>query len=151
MKTGESVNDYVSRVMLVANDIRNAGEDMQDVKIVKKILRTLTERFNYIVCSIEKSKDIDSLSVDELQSSLLVHEQKFRKSGVEEQALKVTGGERSEAKEEDMFDGKGRGRGNFRGRGRGRGRAFNKATVECWRCHNLGHFQHECPRYAHYV
>ena len=66
MKTGELVSDYFSRVMLVANNMRNAGEDMQDAKIVEKILRTLTERFNYIVCSIEESKDIDSLSVDEL-------------------------------------------------------------------------------------
>ena len=34
----------------------------------------------------------------------------------------------------------------YRGRGRGKGRAgFNKATVECYRCHNLGHFQYECP------
>jgi hypothetical protein len=37
-------------------------------------LRTLTEKYNYIVCSIEESKDINHLSVDELQSSLLVHE-----------------------------------------------------------------------------
>lgn len=77
MKTGESVNDYFSRVMLVANNMKTAGEVMKDAKIVEKILRTLTERFNYIVCSIEESKDIDSLSVDEFQSSLLVHEQKF--------------------------------------------------------------------------
>jgi hypothetical protein len=74
MKIGESVTDYFSRVMVVANDMQNYGEDMQDVKIVEKILRTLTDKFNYIVCSIEESKDIDLLSVDELQSSLIVHE-----------------------------------------------------------------------------
>ena len=50
---------------------------MSEVKIVEKILRTLTEKFNYIVCSIEESKDISQLTVDELQSSLLVHEQNF--------------------------------------------------------------------------
>ena len=77
MKLGESVTDYFGRVMLVANDMRNLGENMSDVKIVEKILRTLTEKYNYIVCSIEESKDINHLSVDELQSSLLVHEQKF--------------------------------------------------------------------------
>ena len=113
MKTSESVNDYFSRVMLVANNMRNVGEVMQDGKIVEKILRTLTERFNYIVCSMEESKDIDSLSMDELQSSLLVHEQKFGKSDVEDQALKVIGGERSIAKEEDRFGERGRGSGHF--------------------------------------
>lgn len=135
MRSGETVNDYFGRVMVVANDMRNCGEDMPDVKIVEKILRTLTENFNYIVCSIKESKDIDSLSVDALQSSLLVHEQKFRKSGGDEQALKVSYDERGS-----------RGRGaSTRGRGRGRGRQFDKATVECYKCHQLGHFQYECP------
>mgnify|MGYP001792253449 CR=1 FL=1 len=92
MKNGESVFDYFTRVMMVANDMRNCGDDMQDVKIVEKILRTLTENFNYIVCSIEESKDIDTMSVDTLQSSLLVHEQKMRRpsNGAEEQLLKVS-------------------------------------------------------------
>ena len=63
---------------------------MEDVKVVEKILRSLTEKFNYVVCSIEESKDIDSLTVDELQSSLIVHEQKFQRRNSEEQALKAT-------------------------------------------------------------
>ena len=44
--------------------------------------------------------------------------------------------------------GRGRGRGMFRGgRGRGRGRrqSLNKAIIECFKCHKLGHFQYECP------
>ena len=77
MKEGETIVEYFSRVMTVANNMRNNGEAMQDVQIVEKILRTLTERFNYIVVSIEESNDTSCLSVDELQSSLIVHEQKF--------------------------------------------------------------------------
>ena len=49
-------------------------EKMNDVAIVEKILCSMTLEFNYVVCSIEESKDIDDLSLDELQSSLLVHE-----------------------------------------------------------------------------
>lgn len=121
MRSSEGVTEYFSRVMTVANKMRIYGEDMQDVKVVEKILRSLTEKFNYVVCSIEESKDIDALIVDELQSSLIVHEQKFQRCNGEEQALNVT----SEG-------GRGRGRGTYRGRGRGRGRGradFNKATV----------------------
>lgn len=140
MKEGETIVEYFSRVMTVANNMRNNGEAMQDIQIVEKILRTLTERFNYIVVSIEESNDINCLSVDELQSSLIVHEQKFRRRiNEEEQVFNVTQEERS---------GRGRGRstfGGYRGRGRGRPSPAYKAAIECFKCHKRGHFQYECP------
>lgn len=66
MKSGKGVSDYFSRVMSVANKMRVYGEQVNDVTIVEKILRSLSDQFNYIVCSIEESKDIDHLSIDEL-------------------------------------------------------------------------------------
>ncbi|KAL5818692.1 hypothetical protein ACOSQ3_022582 [Xanthoceras sorbifolium] len=45
--------------------------------VVEKILRSLSPKFNYVVCSIEESKDLDILSIDELQDK-------------EEQALQVS-------------------------------------------------------------
>ena len=77
MKAGEGVSKYFSRVLSVANKMRTHGEQMQDVTVVEKILRSLSEKFNYVVSSIEESKEVGQLSVDELQSSLIVHEQKF--------------------------------------------------------------------------
>ena len=88
MKVGETITNYFARVMIVANQMRSYGEQMSESTIVEKILRTLTEKFNYIVVSIEEYKDIDSLTIDELQSSLIVYEQKFHRSHGEEQALK---------------------------------------------------------------
>ena len=141
MKMDETIDDYFRRVMVVSNKMRSNGEAMPDSKIVEKILRTLTDKFTYVVVSIEESKDTRDMSIDKLQSSLSVHEQKFKRTPLEEemQALNVN------------VRGRGRGR-SFRGRGRGR--AFNKATVECYKCHNLGHFQYECPKWsneAHYA
>lgn len=77
---------------------------MSEEDVVEKILRSMTPNFSYVVCSIEESKDLSTLSIDELQSNLLVHEQRIN-AHVEEQALKVTYGESS----------RGRGRGGFRG------------------------------------
>jgi hypothetical protein len=80
--------------------------------------------------------------VDELQSSLLVHEQKVREKRSEEQVLQVQHGTRY---------GRGRGRNNFqRGgnsyvRGRGRARPFvNRSAIICYRCQKPGHYQFEC-------
>lgn len=141
MQAGESVNEYFSRTLTIANKMRIHGETMGDVIIVEKILRSMTPKFNYVVCSIEESNDIDTLSIDQLQSSLLVHEQRMSVPVIEEQALKVTSENRAEGS-------RGRGRGGSRGRGRGRGRGmsnFDKSTVECYHCHKLGHYQYECP------
>ena len=140
MKNEENIDEYFGRVMVVSNKMRSNGEDMSDSKMVEKILRTLTDKFTYVVVAIEESKDTRKMTIDELQSSLSVHEKKFKKINHEEgdQALNV----------------KGRGRGSYRGRGRGRGRSFNKATIECYNCHQLEHFQYECPiRYngAHFA
>ena len=49
----------------------------------------MREKFNYIVYSIEESKDIDSVSLDELQGSLLVHEQKINPQDKDKVALKA--------------------------------------------------------------
>jgi len=54
------------------------GERMEQVTIVEKILRSMTTKFNYVVCSIEESNDVTTLLVDELQSSLMVHEQRMK-------------------------------------------------------------------------
>ncbi|KAL7592649.1 hypothetical protein Lser_V15G32689 [Lactuca serriola] len=138
MKKEEITSEYFTRVMLVTNQMRSNGEEIPNSKIVQKILRTLTERFTYVVVSIEESKNTISMSVDELQSSLAVHEQKFKRMEQrEDQVLKVSTKGRTKGRS---------GRSPNRGRGRRRGRQpFDKSLIECHRCHNLGHFQYECP------
>ncbi|XP_027915064.1 uncharacterized protein LOC114174419 [Vigna unguiculata] len=128
--------------MIIGNDMRTARKIMDDGHIVEKILRTLSDKYNYIVCSIEESKDINTMIVDELHCSLLVHEHKIQRKKVVEQALKVIDDNSAPQAYEQSSRGRGHGgyRGRGRGRGRGQGRAFYKSIVECYRCHKLGHF-----------
>ncbi|XP_073264243.1 uncharacterized protein [Populus alba] len=144
MKAAESVNDYFGRTLIIANKMRIHGECMKDVVIIEKILRSMTPKYNYVVCSIEESNDLDILSIDELHSSLLVHEQRIsRHVVIEEQALQMTYGAQQ--------GGQDAGRNNYRGRGRGRGRGkfgFDKTAIDCYNCGELGHFQWECQRKA---
>lgn len=71
----------------------------------------MSPKFNFVVCSIEESHDIDFLSIDELQSSLFIHEYKINQQNKEKQTLN--------ASIEDNQTG-GRGGGNYTGRGRGK-------------------------------
>lgn len=74
MKAREAIIEYIGRVLVLANSMRSLGKVIVDVKIVEKILRTLSEKFNYVVCTIEELKNTSKMSIDELQSSLLRHE-----------------------------------------------------------------------------
>lgn len=141
MKESDTISEYFSKVMVVANDMRNLSEEMTEAKIVEKILRTLVEKFTYVVCAIEESNDIKEMSVDGLQSSLLVHEQNLNKHVGEERAMKVEGWQGRSYPSN-------RGRGSYRGgyrEGRGEQRRFDKSNIECFKCHKKGHFKSECP------
>ncbi|PNX65879.1 retrovirus-related Pol polyprotein from transposon TNT 1-94, partial [Trifolium pratense] len=145
MKEDESVTDFFARTLAIANKMTSHGERLTDGNIVEKILRSMTSKFEYVVCSIEESHDVTTMSIDELQSSLLVHEgrMKIHKVKEEEQALKVSNSNLGRG----SANSRGRGRTSSRGRGRGGRSAANtsKEFVECYRCHKLGHYQNECP------
>ncbi|PNX94522.1 copia-type polyprotein [Trifolium pratense] len=141
MKEEESVNDFFGRVLATVNKMKIQGENMEESIVVEKILRSMTEKFNYVVCAIEESNNVETLSIDELQGSLLVHERKMKPIKQEDQALKVTYGDRNA----------GRGRGRGAKGGQGRGKRINKETIECYKCHKLGHFQYECPNVGDYA
>ncbi|XP_020417955.1 uncharacterized protein LOC109948674 [Prunus persica] len=89
MKVGESVDEYFGRPLdlTMANKRRINGEKLEDVAVIEKILRSMTPKFDYVVCSIEESKDLDNLSIDELQSSLLGNETKANVVETEEELL----------------------------------------------------------------
>ncbi|GMP68737.1 hypothetical protein CsSME_00028255 [Camellia sinensis var. sinensis] len=52
--------------MAIVNKMRIYGDNAEDVTIVEKILRSMTPKFNFVVCSIEESNDVDELSINEL-------------------------------------------------------------------------------------
>ena len=77
---------------------------------------------------------MDTLSIDELQSSLLLHEQRINRHTIDEQALQIN--------YEPQVKGRGGDRGSYRGRGQVRGRFwFDKTTLECYNRYRFGHFQ----------
>ncbi|PNX61467.1 retrovirus-related Pol polyprotein from transposon TNT 1-94, partial [Trifolium pratense] len=119
MRIGEFIDEYFSRTLSIANKMASHGDTITQSTIVEKILCSLTSRFNYVVCSIEESNDTTTMTVDQLQSSLLVQEQRMKHQRYEqEQILKVSNGGRGSGGRGESSYARGRGRGRCHG-GRG--------------------------------
>ncbi|KAI3455049.1 hypothetical protein Pfo_011712 [Paulownia fortunei] len=94
--------------MSFLNRMRIHGDKSEDVTIVEKILRSITQKLNFVVCSIDEYNDIDELSLDELQSFLLVYEHKLNQQENDEQTLKVSTSNHSSAPSR-IYRGRGKG------------------------------------------
>src|ERR1044072_9693922 len=66
MKNNEKFSEYISRVILITNEMKACGETLFEQVIIEKILRSLTPQFDYIVVAIEHSKDLDTTKIEDL-------------------------------------------------------------------------------------
>lgn len=59
--------------------MKRYGYQIENVHVVEKILCSLTPNFDYMVCVIEKSKDLNSLSLEQLDDFLQSYEDMIKK------------------------------------------------------------------------
>ena len=74
MFNDECFDEFYAKLNDIVNSIYNLGEIYDQPKNVRKILRSLTEDFRLKVTNITKSKDVYSITVDELVGSLQSYE-----------------------------------------------------------------------------
>ena len=74
MSEDESFDSFYIKLNEVVVSKFNLGEKTEDSKIVRKILRSLPESFRAKVTTIEESKDLDDIKVQELIGSLQTYE-----------------------------------------------------------------------------
>ena len=70
MLDDESFDEFYAKLNVIVNSAYNLGEIYNQPKIVRKILRSLTEDFRPKMTAITESKDMDSIPVNELIGSL---------------------------------------------------------------------------------
>ncbi|KAK2971016.1 hypothetical protein RJ640_000365 [Escallonia rubra] len=76
MKDSESMKDFSSKVVDNVNQMKTYGEKITDHTIVEKVLISLPEKYDDIVAIIVETKDLGTLSVQQLMGSLQSHEQR---------------------------------------------------------------------------
>ncbi|XP_058745954.1 uncharacterized protein LOC131618815 [Vicia villosa] len=118
MEESELFSDYFSRVLAVVNQLKRNGEDVDDVKVMEKIIRTLNPSFDFIVTNIEENKDLKTMAIEQLMGSLQAYEEKQkRKTKQKEDIEKLLQLNIKEAKNVNYKSQRGRGRGQDRGHG----------------------------------
>ena len=79
MKEDESFNEFYAKLKDIVNSAFNLGETILKPKIVKKVLRSLPERFHAKITAIKKSKDIDKIPLTQLVGNLQTYELGLRR------------------------------------------------------------------------
>ena len=70
MVEDESFNEFYAKLKDIVNSAFNLGETIPKPKIVRKMQRSLPERFYAKITMIEESKDIDKIPLTELVGNL---------------------------------------------------------------------------------
>ena len=70
MEEDESFDEFYAKLKDIVNSAFNPGETIPKPKIVKKVLRSLPERFHVKITVVEESKDIDKIHLTELIGNL---------------------------------------------------------------------------------
>ena len=74
MEEDESFDEFYAKLKDIVNLAFNLGETILEPKIVRKVLRSLPERFHAKITTIEESKDIDKIPLTKLVGNLQTHE-----------------------------------------------------------------------------
>lgn len=74
MNDDETIEVFMNRVQDLVNAIHSLGQNVDDTKIVEKVLRSLPSKFDPITITIEESKDLSQLILVELLGSLQTYE-----------------------------------------------------------------------------
>ena len=74
MEEDESFDEFYAKLKDIVNSAFNLGETIPEPKIVRKVLRSLSERFHAKITAIEESKDIDKIPLTVLVGNLQTYE-----------------------------------------------------------------------------
>ncbi|KAA3477076.1 UBN2 domain-containing protein [Gossypium australe] len=77
IKSRESIKEMFNIFTDIINGLKSLGKAYSNKQMMKKLLNSLSKEWEAKVTTIEESKDLDKLSLDELISSLITYEMKL--------------------------------------------------------------------------
>jgi hypothetical protein len=74
MLEDETFDDFFGKLSEIRNSMINLGKKVSDTKIVRKVMRSLPERFKMKVTTIESCTDLETMRIEELVGALQTYE-----------------------------------------------------------------------------
>jgi RNA-binding protein YhbY len=74
MLEDETFNDFFGKLSEHRNSTINLGKKVSDTKIIKKVMRSLPERFRIKVTFIESCIDVNTMKIQELVGAIQTYE-----------------------------------------------------------------------------
>jgi hypothetical protein len=74
MLEDETFGEFYTKISDLRNSMVSLGKQISDVKLIRKIQRSLPEHFRIKVTTIEESKDLEEIKIEELVGSLQTYE-----------------------------------------------------------------------------
>ena len=105
MKEDESFDEFYAKFKDIVNSSFNLGETILEPKIVRKVLRSLSERFHANIIAIKELKDINKILLTELVGNLQTYELGLTRIGKtgkgKSMALKAKSSETEESSDDE--------------------------------------------------
>ena len=104
MKEDKSFNEFYAKLKDIVNSAFNLGETIPEPKIVRKVFRSLPERFHAKITAIEELKDIDKIPLTELVGNLQTYKLGLTRIGKSVKGKSMALKEKSSDTEESSDD-----------------------------------------------
>jgi len=162
MEEDQKVSDYFLKMIEIVNLMKNCGENISDKMVVEKVLRFLSQKFDFIVVAIQEAKDVKTMKIEELQSSLVAHELLVIDRSSERSVQKALQAQTTKKEGNHKNSKKGKGKSNWSnnskfkadnktesskrggfGKNQNKKKDFDKSKVQCYNCDKFGHFADE--------
>ena len=142
----------MDRMFKVVNAIRSLGEDLPEVVVVKKILRSLPPMYNPKV-SVLENRDLSNVTLDELQSMMVAYEMRMEMYGPFKSNKAISFQSRKKLKLNDEYDDSDSDdeKKKFlayvsKGLKKGKGKFKGTLPLIYFRCGGIGHFAARCKK-----
>ena len=104
MEEDGTFNEFYAKLKDIVNLAFNLGDHIPEPKIVRKVLRSLLERFHAKITTIEESKDIDTIPLTELIGNLQTYELGLTRLGKGTKSKNMALKAKSNATDESLDD-----------------------------------------------